>query len=57
MGTWVLAVGAFGYASGTTSLATWTLLVLVSLAPPVVMGRLWSPPAPTMSETIRQVLR
>jgi hypothetical protein len=57
MGTWILAVGAFGYASGTTSLATWTLLVLVSLAPPVVMGRLWSEPAPTMSETIRRALR
>jgi hypothetical protein len=57
MGVWVLAVGAFGYASGTTSLATWTLLVLVSLAPPAVMGRLWSAPAPTMSETIRKALR
>jgi hypothetical protein len=57
MGIWILAVGAFGYASGTTSFATWTLLVLVSLAPPVVMGRLWSAPAPTMSETIRKALR
>jgi hypothetical protein len=57
MGIWILAVGAFGYASGTTSLATWTLLVLASLAPPVVMGRLWSAPAPTMSETIRKALR
>ena len=57
MGIWILAVGAFGYASGTTSLATWTLLVLVSLAPPVVMGRLWSAPSPTMSETIRRALR
>jgi hypothetical protein len=57
MGIWVLAVGAFSYASGTTSLATWTLLVLVSLAPPVVMGRLWSAPPATMPETIRKALR
>jgi hypothetical protein len=57
MGTWILAVGAFGYVSGTTSLAAWTLLVLVSLAPLAVIGRLWSAPAQTMSETIRKALR
>jgi hypothetical protein len=30
---------------------------MVSLAPPVLMMRLWSAPPPTMSETIRNVLR
>jgi hypothetical protein len=56
MGGWVLAVGAFGYMSGTT-FAGWTLLAVVSLAPPMLMGRLWSAPPPTMSESIRKVLR
>jgi hypothetical protein len=57
MGTWVLAVGAFGYMSGTASFAGWALLAVVSLAPLVVMLRFWSAPAPTMSEAIRKVLR
>jgi hypothetical protein len=57
MGAWVLAVGAFGYMSGTTSFAGWTLLAVVSLAPPVLMGRLWRAPPQTMSESIRKVLR
>ena len=56
-GAWILAVGAFGYMSGTTSLTGWTVLALVSLAPPVLMVRLWRAPSPTMSETIRNVLR
>jgi hypothetical protein len=57
MGTWILAVGVVGYMSGATSFAAWTLCAVVSLAPPVLMGRLWSAPPPTMSETIRKVLR
>ena len=56
-GTWVLVVLAFGYMSGTSSFAGWTLLAMVSLAPPVLMVRLLSTPSPTMSETIRNVLR
>jgi hypothetical protein len=57
MGAWVLAVGAFGYMSGAASFAVWTLLAVVSLAPPMLMRRLWSAPPQTMSETIRKVLR
>ena len=57
MGAWVLAVGAFGYMSGTTSLAGWTLLALVLLSPPVLMMRFWGAPAVTMSEAIRKELR
>ena len=56
-GTWVLAVLAFGHMSGTGSIAGWTLLAMVSLAPPVLMVRLWSTPSPTTSEAIRNVLR
>ncbi len=54
---WILAVGAFGYLSGTGSFAGWTLLAVISLAPPVLMVRQWSTPPPTMSETIRKGLR
>jgi hypothetical protein len=57
MGAWALAVGALGYMSGAASFAAWTLLAVIALAPPVLMGRLWSAPPQTMSETIRKVLR
>ena len=57
MAAWVVAVGALGYMSGTTSFAGWTLLAVVSLMPPALMARLWSAPSPSMSETIREVLR
>lgn len=57
MAGWVLAVGLVAYVSGTTSLAAWTLVAVLSAAPLAVMVRLWRPPSPTMSETIRKVLR
>lgn len=57
MVAWVLAVAALGYASGTTSFAGWTLVAVLSLVPVLVMMRLWSAPSPSMSETIRDVLR
>jgi hypothetical protein len=57
MGTWVVAVGVLGYLSGATSVAGWTVIAALSLAPPALMARLWSAPAPSMSETIRDVLR
>jgi hypothetical protein len=53
----VVAVGAVGYISGTTSLAGWTLLAVVSLVPPALMVWLWSAPSRTMSERIREALR
>jgi hypothetical protein len=57
MAAWVVAVGALGYMTGPTSFAGWTLLAVVSLVPPVLMVRLWSPPSPSMSEAIREVIR
>jgi hypothetical protein len=57
MAAWVVAVGALGYMSGTTSFAGWTVLAVVSLVPPALMVRLWSAPSPSMSETIQEVLR
>jgi hypothetical protein len=57
MGTWILAIGALGYVSGVTSFAAWAAVAVLSLAPPVVMARLWSAPEPSMSESIRNELR
>jgi hypothetical protein len=57
MAAWVVALGALGYISGTTSVAGWTLLAVTALAPSVLMLRLWSAPSPSMSQTIQEVLR
>jgi hypothetical protein len=57
MGAWILAIGIVGYISGATSFAAWVVLAVLSLAPPVVMARLSSAPARSMSESIREVLR
>jgi hypothetical protein len=54
---WVVAIGALGYASGTTSFPGWAVVTALSLVPPAVMVRLWSAPSPSMSESIREVLR
>ena len=57
IGVWILTVGVLGYVAGATSLVGWTVLAAMALTPPVVMMRLWSAPSPSMSETIREVLR
>ena len=57
IGAWILAVGVLGYLLGTTSLAGWTVLAIVSVIPPVVMMRLWRTPSQSMSESIREVIR
>ena len=54
---WVLSVGTLGLAFGITSSAGWAGLAVISAVPPAVMLRLWHAPAPSMSETIRDVLR
>lgn len=54
---WILAVGTLGLGFGITSFAGLTALAVLSLVPPVVMLRLWSAPSPSMSESIRDVLR
>lgn len=56
MGGWILAVGALGYVSGTTSFVAWTVLAFLALVPPAIMLRL-STSSPSMSESIRDVLR
>jgi hypothetical protein len=57
IGAWILAVGVLGYILGTTSLAGWTALAIVSVIPPIVIMRLWRAPSQSMSESIREVMR
>ena len=57
IGAWILAVGVLGYILGTTSLAGWAVLAIVSVIPPVVIMRLWRAPSQSMSESIREVMR
>ena len=54
---WVLTVGTLGLAFGITSIAGWAGLAVISLVPPAVMLRLWQARVPSMSDTIRDVLR
>jgi hypothetical protein len=56
MAGWMLAAGGTGYVFGTTSFVGWTLVAVLAVVP-VVMVRLWRAPSPSMSETIREVLR
>jgi hypothetical protein len=57
MASWVLAIAAVGYFFDTTSLSAWMVLTALSLVPPAIMMQLWRAPVPTMSESIRNVLR
>jgi hypothetical protein len=57
MSAWILAVGAFGYLSGTNSVAGWSLLAAMSVLPAALMAWLWRAPSPSMSETIRDAIR
>jgi uncharacterized membrane protein YhdT len=57
MAGWILAVAGLGYGFGTTSFTGWTVVAVLSVLPLVFMVRLWSAPSPSMSESIREVLR
>ncbi len=56
-GAWILAVGVLSYIANPASLTGWTTLAVVSVIPPIIMMKLWRVPAPSMSESIRDVLR
>lgn len=57
MVVWILSLGALGYVSGTTSFGGWALVAVLIVVPPTFMARLWRAPSPSMSESIREVLR
>ena len=56
-GAWILGLAIVAAFLGLNSLLGWTVLAVIGLLPPIVMLRLWNPPAETTSEDIRKVLR
>jgi hypothetical protein len=54
---WVVGLAIVAAFLGLSSLLGWTVLVVLGLLPPLVMMRMWNPPAQTTSESIRKVLR
>lgn len=53
--TWMLTLAGVGYAAGTT-VSGWVVLVALGVMP-ALMTRFWRRPAPTMSESIQEILR
>lgn len=54
---WIVGIGALAVFSNMTSIGGWILIAGLALLPPVVILRLWGPPAETISESIRDVKR
>lgn len=57
IGGWVLGVGAIAVSLNVDSVAGWILAAAAGLVPPLTLLRMWRQPAPTMSESIRAVLK
>jgi hypothetical protein len=57
VGVWVLAWSVMALSVNVSSASGWILLVGSGVLPPLVLLRLWRPPAQTMSESIRDVLK
>jgi Cu/Ag efflux pump CusA len=57
IGTWVLACGVIGLLLSVSSATGWILLIGSTVVPPLVLLQMWRPPAQTMSESIRDVLK
>jgi len=56
-GAWIVGLAIVAAVLGLNNLLGWTVLAVIGLLPPLVMLRLWNPPAQTTSESIRKVLR
>jgi hypothetical protein len=57
IGAWLLGLGAIGVSVDVNSFSGRLLMVGLGVLPPMVLLRIWQQPAPTMSESIREVLR
>jgi hypothetical protein len=57
VGAWVLAWGVMALSVNVSSAGSWILLVGSGVLPPLVLLRMWHQPAPTLSESIREVLK
>jgi hypothetical protein len=58
IGGWALGLGLLAFSSNLSSVGGWTVLVGLGVLPPLIMLKLWDPPAPakTMSESIRDAI-
>lgn len=54
---WVTVVCLAGIAFGVRSLSGWAMLAVVAVLPALVVVMRWKSPPPTMSESIREVLK
>ena len=54
---WLSAAWAAGLLAQITSASAWLILTACAAVPLLVMARLWKHPQPSMSESIRDVLR
>jgi hypothetical protein len=54
---WVLMCGVLAVSLNVSSASSWILLVGLGVLPPLLLLRMWHPPAQTMSESIREVLK
>ena len=57
IGAWVVACGVIGVLLNVSSATGWALLIGSAVMPPLVLLKMWRPPAQTMSESIRDVLK
>ena len=59
IGGWVLGLGVLAFAVNVSSVGAWTVLVGLGVLPPLVMLKMWNPPAParSMSESIRDAIK
>lgn len=54
---WVSTVCVVGIAGNLNSVASWIVLAVVAVVPPLVVMWRWNDPRQTMSESIQEVLR
>ena len=54
---WVSTVTVVGIAGNLNSVASWIVLAVVAVVPPLVVMWRWNDPRQTMSESIQEVLR
>jgi hypothetical protein len=56
-GAWVLGAGAIALSVNVSSASGWMVLIGLGVLPPLLLMRMWQQPVPTMSESIREVLK
>jgi len=55
----VITLGVLAFSVNLTSVGAWTVLVGLGVLPPLIMLKMWNPPAPakSMSESIRDAIK